>query len=58
MKSSLQADVQKFQAYLANLESHIAILDQKMEGVNEEVETAGKKALVKNGIVKLEIGLK
>ncbi|NWT38395.1 NDC80 protein, partial [Chroicocephalus maculipennis] len=40
LKSSLQADVQKYQAYLTNLESHIAILDQKMEGVNEEVETA------------------
>ncbi|XP_054671894.1 kinetochore protein NDC80 homolog isoform X2 [Grus americana] len=40
LKSSLQADVQKYQAYLANLESHIAILDQKMEGVNEEVEAA------------------
>ncbi|KAK4828259.1 hypothetical protein QYF61_024866 [Mycteria americana] len=39
LKSSLQADVQKYQAYLANLESHIAILDQKLEGVNEEVET-------------------
>ncbi|KFP23222.1 kinetochore protein NDC80 homolog [Egretta garzetta] len=39
VKSSLQADVQKYQAYLANLESHIAILDQKLEGVNEEVET-------------------
>ncbi|NXF71684.1 NDC80 protein, partial [Sclerurus mexicanus] len=40
VKSSLQADVQKYQAYLANLESHIAILDQKMEGVNDEVESA------------------
>ncbi|NWT78069.1 NDC80 protein, partial [Lanius ludovicianus] len=39
VKSSLQADVQKYQAYLANLESHIAILDQKMESVNDEVET-------------------
>lgn len=29
-----------------------------MEGVNEEVETMGKKALIINGIVKLEIGLK
>jgi len=57
VKSSLQADVQKYQAYLANLESHIVILDQKMEGVNEEVETAGKKALATNGIVKLETGL-
>uniref|UniRef100_A0A8U8AKW0 Kinetochore protein NDC80 n=1 Tax=Geospiza parvula TaxID=87175 RepID=A0A8U8AKW0_GEOPR len=31
VKSSLQADVQKYQAYLANLESHISILDQKLE---------------------------
>ncbi|NWR52410.1 NDC80 protein, partial [Regulus satrapa] len=40
VKSSLQADIQKYQAYLANLESHIAILDQKLESVNDEVETA------------------
>ncbi|NXI24553.1 NDC80 protein, partial [Sterrhoptilus dennistouni] len=40
VKSSLQADVQKYQAYLANLESHIAILDQKLESVTDEVETA------------------
>ncbi|NXR75374.1 NDC80 protein, partial [Pycnonotus jocosus] len=40
VKSSLQADVQKYQAYLANLESHIAILDQKLESVSDEVETA------------------
>lgn len=58
MKASLQSDVQKYQAYLANLESHVAILDQKKEGVNEEVETAGKKVLVTNVIVKLEIDLK
>ncbi|NXI48368.1 NDC80 protein, partial [Galbula dea] len=40
LKSSLQVDVQKFQAYLTNLESHVSILDQKLEGVNEEVEAA------------------
>ncbi|NWZ93102.1 NDC80 protein, partial [Nesospiza acunhae] len=40
VKSSLQADVQKYQAYLANLESHISILDQKLESVNDEFETA------------------
>ncbi|NXX29571.1 NDC80 protein, partial [Nicator chloris] len=40
VKSSLQADVQKYQAYLANLESHISILDQKLESVSDEVETA------------------
>ncbi|NXW94540.1 NDC80 protein, partial [Alopecoenas beccarii] len=39
LKLSLQADVQKYQAYLANLESHIVILEEKVEGVNEEVET-------------------
>uniref|UniRef100_A0A669P4Z5 Kinetochore protein NDC80 n=1 Tax=Phasianus colchicus TaxID=9054 RepID=A0A669P4Z5_PHACC len=40
LRSSFQADVQKYQAYLANLESHTSILDQKMKGVNEEVEAA------------------
>ncbi|XP_032926708.1 kinetochore protein NDC80 homolog [Catharus ustulatus] len=40
VKSSLQADVQKYQAYLASLESHIAILDQKLGSLNDEVETA------------------
>ncbi|POI33168.1 hypothetical protein CIB84_003080 [Bambusicola thoracicus] len=39
LRSSFQADVQKYQAYLANLESHTTILDQKMKSVNEEVET-------------------
>ncbi|XP_063033817.1 kinetochore protein NDC80 homolog [Melospiza melodia melodia] len=41
VKSSLQADVQKYQAYLANMKSHISILDQNLESVNDEVETAG-----------------
>ncbi|NXQ52809.1 NDC80 protein, partial [Anthoscopus minutus] len=40
VKSSLQADVQKYQAYLASLESHAATLDQKLESVSAEVETA------------------
>ncbi|XP_014743942.1 PREDICTED: kinetochore protein NDC80 homolog isoform X2 [Sturnus vulgaris] len=40
VKSSLQADVQKYQAYLASLESHVAILDQKLGSLNDEVETA------------------
>ncbi|KFQ39504.1 Kinetochore protein NDC80, partial [Mesitornis unicolor] len=40
LKSSLEADVQKYQAYLTSLESHVAMLDQKLEGVNKEVETA------------------
>lgn len=30
-ETSLQADVQKYQAYMSNLESHSAILDQKFE---------------------------
>lgn len=42
MKTSLQGDLQKYQAYLADLESHIAILDQKLESINDEVETTGK----------------
>ncbi|XP_074389917.1 kinetochore protein NDC80 homolog isoform X1 [Zonotrichia albicollis] len=41
VKSSLQADVQKYQAYLANMKSHISILDQNLKSVNDEVETAG-----------------
>ncbi|KAM4841208.1 kinetochore protein NDC80 homolog [Thomomys bottae] len=37
LKASLQADVQKYQAYMSNLESHSAILDQKLSGLNEEI---------------------
>lgn len=55
MKSSLQADVQKYQAYLANLESHIAVHDQKLENVSDEVETAGKEALITVREMKLKI---
>ncbi|XP_073187555.1 kinetochore protein NDC80 homolog isoform X3 [Lepidochelys kempii] len=40
LKSSLQADVQKYQAYMVNLESHATILDQKVKGINGELETA------------------
>ncbi|XP_014118160.1 PREDICTED: kinetochore protein NDC80 homolog [Pseudopodoces humilis] len=40
VKTSLEGDVQKYQAYLASLESHVAVLDQKLESVNSEVETA------------------
>lgn len=36
----------------------MAILDQKLEGVNEEVEAAGKAALVTNRTVKLEAGFR
>uniref|UniRef100_A0A8C2RTL9 Kinetochore protein NDC80 n=1 Tax=Capra hircus TaxID=9925 RepID=A0A8C2RTL9_CAPHI len=37
LKTSLQADVQKYQAYMSNLESHSAILDQKLNGLDEEI---------------------
>ncbi|KAL4682296.1 hypothetical protein H8959_001851 [Pygathrix nigripes] len=37
LKASLQGDVQKYQAYMSNLESHSAILDQKLNGLNEEI---------------------
>ncbi|XP_042531170.1 kinetochore protein NDC80 homolog [Dipodomys spectabilis] len=37
LKTSLQADVQKYQAYMSNLESHSAILDQKLSGLDEEI---------------------
>ncbi|XP_005059749.1 PREDICTED: kinetochore protein NDC80 homolog isoform X1 [Ficedula albicollis] len=40
VKLSLEADIQKYQAYLGSMESHIAILDQKLGSLNEEVETA------------------
>ncbi|XP_049757582.1 kinetochore protein NDC80 homolog isoform X3 [Elephas maximus indicus] len=37
LKGSLQADVQKYQAYMSNLESHSAILDQKLNGLDEDI---------------------
>ncbi|XP_066208718.1 kinetochore protein NDC80 homolog isoform X1 [Saccopteryx leptura] len=37
LKASLQADVQKYQAYLSNLESHSAILDQKLNSLDEDI---------------------
>ncbi|XP_003464498.1 kinetochore protein NDC80 homolog [Cavia porcellus] len=37
LKTSLQADVQKYQSYMSNLESHSAILDQKLSGLDEEI---------------------
>nr|XP_004654703.2 kinetochore protein NDC80 homolog [Jaculus jaculus]XP_044990889.1 kinetochore protein NDC80 homolog [Jaculus jaculus] len=37
LKTSLQADVQKYQSYMSNLESHSAILDQKLNGLDEEI---------------------
>ncbi|KAM5125016.1 LOW QUALITY PROTEIN: kinetochore protein NDC80 homolog [Callospermophilus lateralis] len=37
LKTSLQANVQKYQAYMSNLESHSVILDQKLNNLNEEI---------------------
>lgn len=55
MQWTLEADAQKYQACLASLESHVAVLDQKLEGVKDEVGSAGKKALVTTGIVRPEV---
>ncbi|NXX47519.1 NDC80 protein, partial [Tricholaema leucomelas] len=44
LKASLEQDVQKFQAYLANMESHVALLEQKLDAVTEEVEAAELEA--------------
>ncbi|KAL8182272.1 UNVERIFIED_CONTAM: kinetochore-associated Ndc80 complex subunit ndc80 [Gekko kuhli] len=40
LKSSLQADVQKYEAYMANLELHSNNIDQKSKGIDEELEAA------------------
>ncbi|XP_074132150.1 kinetochore protein NDC80 homolog [Sminthopsis crassicaudata] len=40
VKASLKADVQKYQAYMNNLESHSVILEQKLSGLNEEAPAA------------------
>ncbi|KAM6217498.1 LOW QUALITY PROTEIN: kinetochore protein NDC80 homolog [Rhynchocyon petersi] len=39
LKASL-ADVQKYQAYMSNLESHSAILQQKLNGLDEDIARA------------------
>ncbi|XP_007519922.2 kinetochore protein NDC80 homolog [Erinaceus europaeus] len=36
-KLALQADIQNYQAFKSNLESHSAILDQKLNGLDEEI---------------------
>ncbi|XP_067402194.1 kinetochore protein NDC80 homolog isoform X2 [Emydura macquarii macquarii] len=46
LKASLQADVEKYQAYVTNLESHSAILDQKLHSLTEECEASGLEAEV------------
>ncbi|XP_030388721.1 kinetochore protein NDC80 homolog isoform X3 [Gopherus evgoodei] len=38
LKASLQADVEKYQAYMTNLESHSAVLDQKLHSLTEVCE--------------------
>ncbi|KAM9172577.1 kinetochore protein NDC80 homolog isoform 4-T5 [Pangshura tecta] len=38
LKASLQADVEKYQAYITNLESHSAVLDQKLHSLTEACE--------------------
>ncbi|CAO2616876.1 Kinetochore protein NDC80 homolog [Lemmus lemmus] len=37
LKTSLQADVQKYKAYMSSLESHSSILDQKLSGLDDEI---------------------
>lgn len=43
LKTSLQADVEKYKAYMSNLESHSSILDQKLSGLDEEIGRLGKQ---------------
>ncbi|CAM4428557.1 unnamed protein product [Lepidochelys olivacea] len=40
LKASLQADVEKYQAYMTNLESHSAVLDQKLHSLAEACEAS------------------
>ncbi|XP_008174863.2 kinetochore protein NDC80 homolog [Chrysemys picta bellii] len=40
LKASLQADVEKYQAYMTNLESHSAVLDQKIGSLTEACEAS------------------
>ncbi|XP_007487715.1 kinetochore protein NDC80 homolog isoform X2 [Monodelphis domestica] len=40
LKTSLKADVQKYQAYMKNLEAHSAVLHQKSSSLNGEVPAA------------------
>ncbi|KAH0617796.1 hypothetical protein JD844_016391 [Phrynosoma platyrhinos] len=40
LKSSLQTDVKKYEAYMANLESHLNSIRQKSKGITEEQEAA------------------
>lgn len=58
LKSSLQADVQKYEAYMANLELHSNNLSQKSKDIDEELEAAGeaKVLFVNNFLKNLVIG--
>ncbi|CAM4429516.1 unnamed protein product, partial [Caretta caretta] len=44
LKASLQADVEKYQAYMTNLESHSAVLDQKLHSLTEACEASELEA--------------
>ncbi|KAK7812301.1 hypothetical protein U0070_024571 [Myodes glareolus] len=37
LKTSLQADVQKYKTYMSSLESLLSVLDQKLSGLDEEI---------------------
>ncbi|KAM5179602.1 kinetochore protein NDC80 homolog [Mantella aurantiaca] len=39
LKGSLQTDIQKYQNYLTEMESHSALLDQRVTSVSEELES-------------------
>jgi kinetochore protein NDC80 len=43
LKASLQADVQNYKAYMSNLESHLAVLKQKSNSLDEEIGRVGKQ---------------
>ncbi|XP_075053550.1 kinetochore protein NDC80 homolog isoform X2 [Mixophyes fleayi] len=38
LKASLQVDIQKYQNYLTEIESHSTLLDQRVNGISEEFE--------------------
>ncbi|KAM9320413.1 kinetochore protein NDC80 homolog [Gastrophryne carolinensis] len=40
LKATLQADIQKYDNYLREMESHSALLDQRVGGISEELEAA------------------
>ncbi|XP_073524792.1 kinetochore protein NDC80 homolog [Phyllobates terribilis] len=40
LKVSLQADIQKYQNYLTEMESHSSLLDQRVSSLSEELEAA------------------